>query len=200
MPPLPTKVDLITGEFRDKFTQLLRETPKLSTTMQCGAVAQEVITSFYLYVLRFIHVVKLEHTAAIPPNKKCKISSPEEVSIKCKKALVREALASVKDKLIENDFYSLYTGDQSAKGYDKARLVAQKDTTGRKTNPRKQHYGTIEDYKYDSSKLVSILIDAEDDMTKINWTRTYREVGLKSKSGSWPGNGGQVCLFPSWSV
>ena len=73
----------------------------------------------------------------------------------------------MKDKLIENDFYSLYTGDQSAKGYDKARLVAQKDTTGKKTNPRKQHYGTIEDYKYDSSKLVSILIDAEDNMTKI---------------------------------
>ena len=116
MPPLPTKVDLITGEFRDKFTQLLRETPKLSTTMQCGAVAQEVISTFNRYVSRFKHGVKLEHTAAIPPNKKCKISSPEEVSIKCKKALVREALASVKDKLIENDVYSLYKVTSLRKG------------------------------------------------------------------------------------
>ena len=88
--------------------------------MQCGAVAQEVISTFNRYVSRFKHGVKLEHTAAIQPNKKCKISSPEEVSIKCRKALVREALASVKDKLMENDIYSLYKVTRLQKGMIKA--------------------------------------------------------------------------------
>ena len=40
---------------------------------------------------------------------------------------------------------------------------------------------------------MSILIDAEDDFHRLNWTKTSKEAGLKSKRGLWPLNGGQVC-------
>ena len=92
---------------------------------------------------------------------------------------------------MENGFLRLYTSDQSQRGYEAARLLAQKDKTQRPSRIR-NHHGNIKRYQYDKSKLMSILIDAEDDLTKLNWKITSQDVSLRYQSGIWPGNGGQV--------
>ena len=70
-------------------------------------------------------------------------------------------------------------------------ILAQKDTTQRPSRISK-YCGNIKHYQYDKSKLMSILIDAEDDLTKLNWKITSQDVSLRNRSGIWPGNGGHV--------
>ena len=163
----PTKVDVISShEFRDRFEQLLKATSDLhvSTVKQCKAIAHDIQQTFNESASQFNHGVELQ---IVIPDKRRKVDSPNDVSIKCKRAIVSEAQESAKENTIDNDFYSLYTSDQSARGYEKARLIAQKDTTGRKIRNRPP-IGVIGHYKYDSSKLMSILIDAEDDFHRLN--------------------------------
>ena len=180
--------DPVSRQFQDRFKQLLIHTPNLSCKTQCWAIASVMQKTFEKHVSsKHGHCVEFLRKI----GQKRKLQSTDDVTIECKRAILKEAFTSVKDKTMENDFFSLYTSDQSQRGYEAARLLAQKDTTQRPSRIR-NHRGNIKHYQYDKSKLMSILIDAEDDLTKLNWKITSQDVSLRNRSGIWPGNGGHV--------
>ena len=69
---------------------------------------------------------KITDTLHIP-----KASTPEQVTSKAKRAILVESLNSVSQEAIDNDFYSLYSSEQSEREYSRSRLIATLKTSDR---------------------------------------------------------------------
>ena len=177
------------GLFTERFKELLSTTPNMAIGASCKDIGRSIEKTFNEHTKNYEHSTKLHDT--LQPKK---ANHPDQVTKKAKDAIIAEALASVKHQAAENDFYSLYTGDQSERGYERARLIAQRDTTNRPSRPRSST-GRLESYQYDEEALRTVLVDNQDDLESLNWSLTSRNVQLKNASGQWPKNGGQVCCY-----
>ena len=180
------------GLFTERFKELLSTTPNMAIGASCKDIGRSIEKTFNEHTKNYEHSTKLHDT--LQPKK---ANHPDQVTKKAKDAIIAEALASVKHQAAENDFYSLYTGDQSERGYERARLIAQRDTN-RPWRPRSST-GRLESYHYDEEALRTVLVDNQDDLEILNWSLTSRNVQLKNASGQWPKNGGQVCCYASFT-
>ena len=93
---------------------------------------------------------------------------------------------------IDNDFYSLYSSEQSEREYNRSRLAATRDTSDRPSRA-KSHTGLIDNYNYDYESMRAILVENQDDLDTLSWSQMSRDVRLRDGLGKWPTNGGQVC-------
>ena len=129
----------------------------------CRDIGRSIEKTFNEHTKNYEHSTKL-HDALQPK----KANHPDQVTKKAKDAIIAEALASVKHQAAENDFYSLYTGDQSERGYERARLIAQRDTTNRPSRPISST-GRLESYHDDVEALRTVLVENQDDLESLNW-------------------------------
>ena len=176
------------GLFTERFKELLSTTPNMAIGASCKDIGRSIEKTFNEHTKNYEHSTKL-HDALQPK----KANHPDQVTKKAKDAIIAEALASVKHQAAKNDFYSLNTVDQSERGYERARLIAQRDTTNRPSRPRSST-GRLESYQYDEDALRTVLVDNQDDLESLNWSLTSsRYVQLINASCQWPKNEGHVC-------
>ena len=173
--------------FTERFKELLQQTPELSQGDTCHEIGMSIEKAFNEHNKEFVHKTKLSDTLHIP-----KASTPDQVTSKAKRAILVEALKSVSEEAIDNDFYSLYSSEQSEREYNRSRLVATRDTSDRPSRA-KSHTGLIDNYNYDYESMRAILVENQDDLDTLNWSQMSRDVRLRDGSGKWPKNGGQVC-------
>ena len=103
----------------------------------CRDIGRSIEKTINEYSTNFEHRTKLQEA-----------NNPDWVPKKAKDAIITEALSCVKHQTAENDYYSLYTCEQSERGHERARLKAQRDTTNRPSRLRSSS-GRLKSSQYD---------------------------------------------------